>query len=132
MNKFSCLISDLEYRLERNSSCDKFKMDTLNRNKGRCTQLSVHCLIKQTPHFRICEFLLIILCSLRLLLGFPAHSVCPAELTICCAANQAMVCTGENFPGFLLHSASSKCSACRGNTMGGSQNIRVFLQTLGV
>lgn len=51
---------------------------------------------------------------LRLLLGFPAHSVCPAELIICCTANQAMVCTGENFPGFLLHSASSKCSACAG------------------
>lgn len=41
----------------------------------------LHCLIKQTPHFRICEFLLIILSSLLLLLGFPAHGACPAALT---------------------------------------------------
>lgn len=84
MNKLWCFVSGLDYRLERNSSCDKFKMDILSRNKGRCTQPSatLHCLIKQMPHFRINEILVIILCSLLLLLGFPLRGVCPSALWV--------------------------------------------------
>lgn len=58
-------------------------MDILSRNKGRRTQprAMLYCLIKQTPHFRICEFSVIILCSLLLLLGFPTCAVCSTAMT---------------------------------------------------
>lgn len=84
----------------------------------------LHCLIKQTPHFRRSEFLVIILCSLLLLLGFPACAACPAALT------SAVLWVKQRFEqvaisqgGFFFASSFFQILSLHMNIKIGSQNI---------